>query len=88
MGRVALVTGGTRGIREAISLALQKEGYTVVANYHGNEEAANAFRQQTGIPVYKFDVGNFGQCQEAVRRIEAEVGSIEVGKRADLKLHL
>lgn len=78
MGRVALVTGGTRGIGEAVSLALKQAGYKVVANYHGNEAAAKAFQQQTGIPVYRFDVGNFQQCQDAVRKIESEVGPIDV----------
>ncbi len=78
MGRIALVTGGTRGIGEAISLALKGAGFSVVANYHGNDNAANAFHQQTGIPVYKFDVGNFQECQASVKKIEAEVGPIDV----------
>jgi len=78
MGRIALVTGGSRGIGEAISLALIQAGFTVVANYHGNDDAAKAFHQKTGIPVYKFDVGNFEQCQAAVRKIEAEVGPVDV----------
>jgi acetoacetyl-CoA reductase len=78
MGRIALVTGGSRGIGEAISLALKQAGFTVVANYHGNDDAAKAFHQQTSIPVYKFDVGNFEQCQTAVRKIEAEVGPVDI----------
>lgn len=78
MARIALVTGGTRGIGEAVSLALKQAGFAVVANYNGNDEAANAFHKQTGIPVYKFDVSNFQQCQDAVRRIESEVGPIDV----------
>ena len=78
MGRIALVTGGTRGIGEAISLALKQAGFSVVANYHGNDEAAKGFHQKTGIPVYKFDVGNFQDCQAAVKKIEAEVGPIDV----------
>jgi acetoacetyl-CoA reductase len=78
MGRIALVTGGTRGIGEAISLALKQAGFSVVANYHGNDDAANAFHQKTGIPVYKFDVGNFQECQAAVKKIEVEVGPIDV----------
>ncbi len=78
MGRVALVTGGTRGIGEAICLMLQKEGYTVVANYGGNEEKARAFSERTGIPTYKFDVGSLSACEEAVEKIQADVGPIEV----------
>ena len=78
MGRIALVTGGTRGIGEAISLTLKQAGFSVVANYHGNDDAAKAFHQKTGIPVYKFDVGNFQDCQAAVKKIEAEVGPIDV----------
>lgn len=78
MSRIALVTGGTRGIGEAISLALKNAGFSVVANYNGNDEAANEFHKKTGIPVYKFDVGNFQQCQDSVRKIEAEVGPIDV----------
>jgi acetoacetyl-CoA reductase len=78
MGRIALVTGGTRGIGEAISLTLKQSGFTVVANYHGNDDAARAFHQQTGIPVYKFDVSNFEQCQTAVHKIEAEVGPVDI----------
>lgn len=78
MARVALVTGGTRGIGEAISLALKQAGFKVVANYFGNEAAAQSFHQQTGIPIYRFDVGNFEDTQAAVHKIEAEVGPIEV----------
>ena len=78
MGRIALVTGGTRGIGEAISLTLKQAGFSVVANYHGNDDAAKDFHQKTGIPVYKFDVGNFQECQAAVKKIEAEVGPIDV----------
>lgn len=78
MSRIALVTGGTRGIGEAISLALKNAGFSVVANYNGNDVAANEFHKKTGIPVYKFDVGNFQQCQDSVRKIEAEVGPIDV----------
>ncbi|MEM1190811.1 MAG: acetoacetyl-CoA reductase [Pseudomonadota bacterium] len=78
MGRVALVTGGSRGIGEAICLMLKQEGYTVVANYGGNDEKARAFSEAHGIPVYKFDVGSLSACEEAVARIEEEVGPIEV----------
>ena len=64
-GRVALVTGGTRGIGEAISVALKDAGYKVAANYGGNDEKAKAFNERTGIPVYKFDVGNFAGTNSA-----------------------
>ncbi len=78
MGRVALVTGGTRGIGRAISEGLKAEGYTVVANYGGNDEAANKFKEETGIDVAKFDVGDFSSCEAAVAKIEADHGPIEV----------
>ncbi len=78
MGRVALVTGGTRGIGEAICLALQDAGFNVVATYAGNEEAAQKFIDETGIQAYRFDVGNYEDCQEAVQKIENEVGPVEV----------
>lgn len=77
-GRVALVTGGTRGIGRAISEGLKKAGYRVVANYGGNDEIAKKFSAETGIPAYKFDVGDFAACQAAIARITAEVGPIEV----------
>jgi len=78
MARVALVTGGTRGIGEAISLGLKKAGYSVVANYGGNDEAAKKFNQATGIPAYKFDVGNYDAVKAAVEKIEKEVGPIDI----------
>jgi acetoacetyl-CoA reductase len=78
MARVALVTGGQRGIGAAISEALKAAGRTVVASYAGNDEAARAFTERTGIPCYKFDVGDFDACMSAVQKIEAEVGPIEV----------
>lgn len=78
MGRVALVTGGSRGIGEAMSIALKGAGYTVVANYGGNDQAAKEFTERTGIPAYKFDVGDFDACKAAVAKIESEVGPIEV----------
>ena len=78
MGRVAVVTGGSRGIGEAISLSLKEAGYDVVATYAGNEEAANQFTADTGIPTYKFDVGDFEACQQAIAQIESDVGPIEV----------
>jgi len=78
MSRVALVTGGTRGIGEAISRTLKEAGYTVVANYAGNDEKARKFSEETGIPVYKFDVGDYEACQATVAQIEKEVGPVEV----------
>jgi len=92
MGRVALVTGGTRGIGKAVSVALKKAGYTVVANYAGNDEAATKFKNETGIPVYKFDVGNFDAVTAAVAKIKADVGAVEVlvnnaGITRDVPLH-
>jgi len=78
MARVALVTGGSRGIGAAISEALQAAGRKVVASYAGNDAAAEAFSKRTGIPCYKFDVASFESCAEAVKRIEAEVGPIEI----------
>ncbi len=78
MGRVAMVTGGTRGIGKAISIALKKAGYKVIANYGGNDEAARAFTQETGIPAMRFDVGKFAECETAVRTITADFGPIEI----------
>ena len=78
MSRVALVTGGTRGIGEAISCRLKDAGYNVVASYAGNTQAADEFTARTGIPTYKFDVSNYGECEEAVKKIESEVGPIEI----------
>lgn len=78
MGRVALVTGGSRGIGEAISVALKTAGYKVAANYAGNDDAAHRFREVTGIPVYKFDVADFQSVQEGVATIQADLGPIEI----------
>ncbi len=78
MGRIALVTGGTRGIGEAICVALKDAGYTVVANYGGNDDAAKEFTQRTGIPAVKFDVSDFNACQEAIAGIEKEYGPVDV----------
>lgn len=78
MGRVALVTGGSRGIGEAISVALKTAGYKVAANYAGNDDAAFRFREVTGIPVYKFDVADFQSVQEGVTNIQADLGPIEI----------
>lgn len=78
MGRVALVTGGTRGIGRAVSEALKEAGHNVVASYAGNDEAANKFKSESGIPVYKFDVGDFDACANAIRMIEGDIGPIEI----------
>ena len=78
MTRIALVTGGTRGIGAAISLALKAQGRTVIANYANNDTAAAAFKAETGIAVAKFDVGNFDACAEALGQITAEFGPVEV----------
>jgi acetoacetyl-CoA reductase len=74
MARVAVVTGGTRGIGRAISEALKDAGYKVAATYAGNDEAAQRFKSETGIPVFKFDVADFNACAEGVKAIEAELG--------------
>jgi acetoacetyl-CoA reductase len=92
MTRVALVTGGTRGIGEAISIALKDEGYKVAANYGGNDEAANAFKDKTGIAVYKWDVADFEACKQGIAKVEAELGPIDVlvnnaGITRDTTLH-
>lgn len=76
--KVALVTGGTRGIGKAIAVDLKKAGCRVVASYHGNDDAAQAFKKETGIEVMRFDVADFEQCQHAVRRIEGEIGHVEI----------
>lgn len=78
MSKIALVTGGTRGIGEAICIALKKGGFTVVANYAGNTEAADKFTKETEIPAYKFDVSDFEGCQQAVKQIESDIGPIEI----------
>jgi acetoacetyl-CoA reductase len=78
MARVAIVTGGTRGIGEAVCKALQKAGYKVAANYGGNDEAAQKFKAATGIPVYKWDVSSFEACAAGVKQIEADLGPIEI----------
>lgn len=78
MSRVALVTGGTRGIGAAISVALKDAGYSVAANYAGNDEKAQAFREETGIPIFKWDVSSYGACVEGIAKVEAELGPVEV----------
>jgi acetoacetyl-CoA reductase len=78
MARVALVTGGTRGIGEAISKALRAAGYKVAASYAGNDAAAAKFKEATGIPVYKWDVGSFEACGEGIKKVEADLGPVDV----------
>ncbi|MBP7334972.1 acetoacetyl-CoA reductase [Niveispirillum sp.] len=78
MARVALVTGGTRGIGEAISVALKDAGYIVAANYAGNDAAAAEFTERTGIKAYKFDVSDFEAVKASVAQIEAELGPVDV----------
>ncbi|GAB5470649.1 MAG: acetoacetyl-CoA reductase [Rhodospirillales bacterium] len=78
MARLALVTGGTRGIGAAISTSLKESGYRVVANYGGNDEAAQAFTAETGIEAKKFDVSDFEACKQAIEQIVGEHGPIEV----------
>jgi acetoacetyl-CoA reductase len=78
MARVAVVTGGTRGIGEAICKALQAAGYKVAANYGGNDAAAEAFKAATGIPVYKWDVSSYEACAAGIKQIEADLGPIDV----------
>ena len=78
MSRVAVVTGGSRGIGAAISKALKAAGYKVAATYAGNDEAANAFKKESGIPVYKWDVSNTEACAAGLKQVEADLGPIEV----------
>ena len=92
MARVALVTGGTRGIGAAITKALKAGGYKVAANYGGNDEAAQKFKGETGIPVFKWDVSSYDACAEGVKKVEAELGPVEVlvnnaGITRDAMLH-
>jgi len=78
MARVAIVTGGTRGIGRAICQTLEASGLRVVANYAGNEEKARAFTDETGIPAYKWDVGDHEASLEGCRQVEQDIGPIEV----------
>ncbi|MDE0877495.1 MAG: acetoacetyl-CoA reductase [Sphingomonas bacterium] len=78
MPRVAIVTGGTRGIGEAISLALKDMGVTVAANYAGNDERAKEFSERTGIATYKWDVGDFDACQAGCQKVADELGSVDI----------
>ncbi|MCA6106292.1 acetoacetyl-CoA reductase [Bradyrhizobium cenepequi] len=92
MARVALVTGGVRGIGAAIARALQSAGYRVAATYAGNTRAAEAFHAETAIPVFQWDVGDFAACGAGVKQVEAELGPIEIlvnnaGIISDSSLH-
>lgn len=78
MGRVALVTGGSRGIGAAISTALKAEGYTVAANYAGNDEAASAFTAETGIKTYKWSVADYDACAAGIAQVEEDLGPVDV----------
>jgi len=78
MARVAVVTGGTRGIGEAISIALKDMGLEVAANYMGNDERAKAFTDRTGIRAYKWDVSDFDSCQKGVSQVESDLGPVDV----------
>ena len=78
MARVAIVTGGTRGIGEAISIALHEAGMKVAANYAGNDERAREFSERTGIAAHKWDVSDFDACQEGVRKVETDLGPVDV----------
>jgi len=92
MPRVALVTGGTRGIGAAISKALKAKGYRVAANYHGNDKAAQAFAKETHIDTYKWDVSDYAACEQGVAQVTAELGPVEIlvnnaGITRDATLH-
>ena len=78
MARVAVVTGGTRGIGEAISVGLKEAGYKVAAVYAGNDEKAREFTERTGIAAFKWDVSNFEACKEGLAKVEAELGPVEI----------
>ena len=78
MGRVALVTGGSRGIGAAISTALKAAGYTVAANYAGNDEAAKKFSDETGIKSYKWSVADYDACKDGIAQVEGDLGPVEV----------
>ncbi len=92
MTHVALVTGGTRGIGAAISVALKNAGHKVAANYCGNDEAAQKFKAETGIPVFKWDVGDFSACAAGIKDVEGTLGPVDIlvnnaGVTRDAMLH-
>ena len=92
MSRVAIVTGGTRGIGHAISIELKKRGFRVAANYGGNDEAAQKFQAETGIPIFKWDVGDYEACVAGLKQVETQLGPISVivnnaGITRDAMLH-
>jgi acetoacetyl-CoA reductase len=78
MPKVALVTGGTRGIGEVIAIELKEAGYLTVANYGGNDDRASEFRKRTGIPTYKFDVSDFDACKNGIETIERDIGPVSI----------
>ena len=78
MSRIALVTGGSRGIGAAISVALSNAGYQVAATYAGNDEAAAAFTEQTGIKTFKWNVADYDECAAGIAKVEAELGSVDI----------
>ncbi|HTD06937.1 acetoacetyl-CoA reductase [Undibacterium sp.] len=92
MKHIAIVTGGTRGLGKEIAIALKADGYEVAAVYHDNEQAAADFREQTSIPVFKWDVSDFDACRAGVARIEQKLGAVDIlvnnaGVTADAVLH-
>jgi acetoacetyl-CoA reductase len=92
MSRVAVVTGGTRGIGHAISIELKKKGFRVAANYGGNDDAAHRFQTETGIPIFKWDVGDYQACVAGLKQVEAQLGPVSVivnnaGITRDAMLH-
>ncbi|MBI4724425.1 MAG: acetoacetyl-CoA reductase [Rhodomicrobium sp.] len=92
MSRVAVVTGGTRGIGHAISIELKRRGFRVAANYGGNDEAAHRFQADTGIPTFKWDVGDYEACAMGLKQVEVQVGPVAVivnnaGITRDAMLH-
>ena len=86
MSKIAVVTGGTRGIGAAISKALKEAGYTAVATYAGNDQAAQAFSDETAIPTYKFDVSDPDACKQAVSKINADLGQVDIHARVKVRI--
>ncbi|NOR30398.1 MAG: acetoacetyl-CoA reductase [Sulfitobacter sp.] len=92
MTRIAVVTGGTRGLGRAAAIALKEKGCTVAVTYHGNDAAAQAFKNETGIAVYKWDVADFSACKAGLRKIEDDLGPVDIlvnnaGITRDATLH-